>query len=235
MIRYERFTIPDITGQNGTRERLMMAGENLMGRRGFSNVSLEEIASHAKQRNKYAVQYHFNNRDGLAQAILNVRMQQVELRRKVLLRDVDPADIHSILTAFLYPLAEQTDGDGNCSFARFLLQFIVRDDPIDEIVHPVLASQTDSPTLQLFEMSRRAIGISDRELFKRTKLFLPVSLRFLAVQTHEDTQPVIPAGFPQVVRMIAAALAVQCPDELEEGHRETQDWIPFVKTPAADM
>ena len=203
----QRFTIPDITGRSGTRERLMMAGEDLMGRRGLGNVALEEIAAHAQQRNKYAVQYHFGNRDGLAQAIMDVRFQQIEMRRGALRQSVDPADFRSILTAFIYPLAEQTDSEGNYSFARFLLQFIIRDDPIDQIVHPVSAARDNSPTLELFTMGCRAIGIDAGELYGRTRLFLPVSLRFLAEQKAGLKGPVIPPEFPQVVAMIAAALS----------------------------
>ena len=74
---YERFTIPQITGRNGTRERLMMAGEDLMGQRGFDAVSLEEIAQQAKQRNKYAVQYHFGSRDGLYRAVLVEALRRI--------------------------------------------------------------------------------------------------------------------------------------------------------------
>ena len=47
MFESRRCTIPDITGQEGTRERLMMAGEELMGRRGLGEVPLEEIAIRA--------------------------------------------------------------------------------------------------------------------------------------------------------------------------------------------
>lgn len=205
---YERFTIPQITGRNGTRERLMMAGEDLMGQRGFDAVSLEEIAQQAKQRNKYAVQYHFGSRDGLAQAILDVRFRQIESRRAALSESVDPRDLRSIFTAFIAPLAEQTDSAGRHSFARFLLQFGIREGPADGIMHPVMATQDGSPTLDLFAMARRAIGIEAEELYERIKLFLPVSLRFLAEQEGGVDSPVIPPDFAQVIRMIAAALAV---------------------------
>lgn len=205
---YERFTIPQITGHNGTRERLMMAGEDLMGLRGFDNVSLEEIAQQAKQRNKYAVQYHFGSRDGLAQAILDVRFRQIESRRAALRASVDPQDLRSIFMAFIAPLAEQTDSEGRHSLARFLLQFGMREGPVDGIMHPVMATQDDSPTLDLFAMACRAIGIEAAELYERIKLFLPVSLRFLAEQKAGPDSPVIPPDFAQVVAMIAAALAV---------------------------
>ncbi len=203
----QRFTIPDITGRHGTRERLMMAGEALMGQRGFTSVSLEEIATQAKQRNKYAVQYHFGSRDGLAQAIMDLRFQQIERRRGELRQTVNPADRNAIFTAFLYPLAEQVDEDGRHSFARFLLQFIARDEAITQIMHPLSETQAESPTVALFTMACRAIGIEAMDLYDRLKLFLPVPLSFLAQQDGVTDAPVIPAQFPQVIRMITAALA----------------------------
>ena len=203
----QRCTIPQITGHNGTRERLMMAGEALMGQHGLGKVPLEEIALHAQQRNKYAVQYHFGNRDGLAQAIMDVRFRQIEQRRGELLEAIDPADIHAILTAFIYPLAEQTDAQGQHSFARFMLQFITRDDPIAQIMHPVSAAQAGSPTVALFDMACRTIGIDAADLYERMKLFLPVPLGFLAGQPGGTDAPVIPPAFPGVIRMIAAALS----------------------------
>ncbi|MGH6781308.1 MAG: TetR/AcrR family transcriptional regulator, partial [Sphingomonadaceae bacterium] len=54
--------------RSATRERLMAAGEALIGLHGIDGVSLEDIARGAGQANKYAVQYHFGSRDGLIQA-----------------------------------------------------------------------------------------------------------------------------------------------------------------------
>lgn len=202
-----RFTIPDITGACGTRERLMMAGEHLMGQRGLTTVPLEEIARHAKQRNKYAVQYHFGSREGLAQAILDLRFEQIELRRGILRDGIDTGDIHALITALIYPIAEQMDEDGNHSFARFLLQFATREEPIPQIMHPITAARTDSPTVQLFALACRAIGIGENDLYRRIQLFLPVPLRLLAEQKAAPDQSVIPEELPRLITMITAALA----------------------------
>ena len=201
----QRCTIPEITGKHGTRERLMMAGEELMGMRGLSSVPLEEIANHAQQRNKYAVQYHFSSRDGLAQAIMDVRFQQIEARRKALAETIDPTDVQAIFTALIYPLAEQTDEAGRHTFARFLLQFITRDEPLEQIMHPIATAHSTSPTVALFEMACRAIAAQPLDLMRRIQLFLPVPLRLLAEQ---DGGPVIPDELPHVIRMITAALSV---------------------------
>ncbi|TXH01251.1 MAG: TetR/AcrR family transcriptional regulator [Rhodocyclaceae bacterium] len=209
MFESRRCTIPDITGQEGTRERLMMAGEALMGRRGLGEVPLEEIAVRAQQRNKYAVQYHFESREGLAQAIMDVRFRQIEMRRGELRRAIDPDDLDAIFAAFLFPLAEQTDRTGNRSFARFLLQFIARDEPLKQIMHPVTAAQDTSPTVALFTLACAASGIDPGALYQRIQLFLPVPLRFLADQPGGLDQPVIPEGFPALIRMLTAALSVR--------------------------
>ena len=209
MFDCRRFTIPDITGQERTRERLMMAGEELMGQRGLGQVPLEEIASRAQQRNKYAVQYHFESREGLVEAIMNVRFQQIERRREALQQAIDPDDLDAIFAAFLYPLAEQTDAAGSHSFARFLLQFITRDEPLQRIMHPVSAAQEASPTVALFTRACAASGIDALTLYQRIQLFLPVPLRFLADQPGGPDQPVIPSDFPALIRMLTAALSVR--------------------------
>jgi AcrR family transcriptional regulator len=204
-----RFTIPDIAGTCGTRERLMMAGEYLMGQRGLTTVPLEEIARHAQQRNKYAVQYHFSSREGLAQAILDTRFQQIELRRAALRDEIDTTDIHALFTALIYPIAEQMDDGGNHSFARFLLQFVTREEPIPQIMHPITVSQKDSPTVQLFALACRAIGIGESDLYRRLQLFLPVPLRLLSEQKAAPDQSPIPEELPRLITMITAALAAK--------------------------
>lgn len=54
-----------------TREKLVDAAVDLYGSRSIDAVSLREIAVAAGQKNSNALQYHFSNRDGLLQAIID--------------------------------------------------------------------------------------------------------------------------------------------------------------------
>jgi AcrR family transcriptional regulator len=64
-----------------TRQKLIAAAESLYGARSIDAVSLREIAVTAGQKNPNALQYHFKNRDGLLQAIVELHAERVALLR----------------------------------------------------------------------------------------------------------------------------------------------------------
>lgn len=69
-----------------TRELFICAAQNLYARRSIDSVSLSEITVAAGQKNRNALQYHFGNREGLLQAILDRHAGPVhELRRAYIL------------------------------------------------------------------------------------------------------------------------------------------------------
>jgi AcrR family transcriptional regulator len=70
-----------------TREKLIRAAEELYASRSLDAVSLREIAARAGQRNPNALQYHFRNREGLLEAIVEKNAARVaELRAGYFLR-----------------------------------------------------------------------------------------------------------------------------------------------------
>ena len=190
-------TIFDIAGRNGTRERLLAAGEALIGRHGFESVSLEEIARHAGQANKYAVQYHFAGRSGLAQAILDLRIGEIERRRGDALPTVDHADPRAILTAFLRPIAEQVQDDGQCTFALFLLRFATQVPALADVVHPL--------TKALFRLLCATMPHLPVEVLgRRLSLMMNLPLTVFATEPNASNR----ASLAELVDMIVAALAV---------------------------
>jgi AcrR family transcriptional regulator len=65
-----------------TRERFICAAQKLYAQRSIDSVSLSEITVAAGQKNRNALQYHFVNREGLLQAILDRHAGPIhELRR----------------------------------------------------------------------------------------------------------------------------------------------------------
>lgn len=141
-------TAAQTSRRDRTRQRLMSAGERLIGVKGIDGVSLEEIARAAGQANKYAVQYHFGSREGLVQQILDTRMAAIEARRAAILPDTDLSDVAAIVAAFITPLAELA-ADG-AAFPRFLLQFATQFQPWPDIVHPLENASNDTAALVLF-------------------------------------------------------------------------------------
>lgn len=142
----------DAAGAWNTRAKLLASGERLIGTRGFQGVSLEQIAVEAGQANKYAVQYYFQSRAGLAQAILTARRGSLEQRRSRLcnmLLENRCLDIESWVSALLWPISEQVDDAGAFSFARFLLRFHVQFERWDGISQGAGLTPDDSATIAL--------------------------------------------------------------------------------------
>ena len=72
------------TNEDSTRDQLLDAAEELFIKEGLNGASLRAIGRRAGQRNASALQYHFENRDGLILALLGRRMNQLEeLRRNL--------------------------------------------------------------------------------------------------------------------------------------------------------
>ena len=69
-----------------TREKLIDAAVELFGCRSIDAVSLREIAVQAGQKNPNALQYHFGDRDGLMQAIIDKHASRVAELRAVYIR-----------------------------------------------------------------------------------------------------------------------------------------------------
>lgn len=189
-----------------TRERLMVAGERLIGHKGINGVSLEEIARAAGQANKYAVQYHFGGREGLVQQILDTRLAAVEARRAALLAESDPRDVAAIVAAFVLPLAGQ-GADGG-AFPRFLLQFATQFEPWPDVVHPMeKAAAEGSATLALFGRLCAALpDIPPGLLGDRLTLLMHLPLRMIVADAGRPADE-REARLGDLIRMMAAALA----------------------------
>ena len=89
-----------------TKAKILDAAENLFGANGFESVSLRDITS-AAQVNLAAVNYHFQSKDQLIDAVIGRRIQPVNDRRLELLDALGPAPtVEQILEAFLRPVLE---------------------------------------------------------------------------------------------------------------------------------
>lgn len=85
----------------------------MFAERGIHGVSLREIGMASNQRNNGVTQYHFGDKAGLIRAIFERRAAAVNDRRSELLTEHAQAgrtDIHSLIDAYVTPLAEQVEG-----------------------------------------------------------------------------------------------------------------------------
>lgn len=104
-------------------DRLVAAGERLIGLHGLHGVTLRQLSLEAGTGNNYAVQYHFGDLPGLVEAILAQRLPEIERMRGRLLaqaRAQGPLDLPGLVRALLLPPLEVYDEAGDRAFARFV-------------------------------------------------------------------------------------------------------------------
>jgi len=89
-----------------TKSRILDAAEKLFGKKGFEATSLRDITAEA-QVNLAAVNYHFQSKDSLIDAVIARRIEPVNHRRMEMLAAAGPhPTLEQILSAFLAPVLE---------------------------------------------------------------------------------------------------------------------------------
>jgi AcrR family transcriptional regulator len=90
-----------------TKSRILDSAEKLFGLNGFEATSLRDITAEA-QVNLAAVNYHFQTKESLIDAVIARRIEPVNQRRVEMLEAAGPnPSIEQILTAFLAPVLDQ--------------------------------------------------------------------------------------------------------------------------------
>lgn len=120
-------TAPESRG-SATRHQILVAAERLVGERGIAALSLREAAGAAGARNNSAAQYHFGTKDGLIDAIFELRMGTINQARLVRLdaaeADGRGEDVTALVEALVLPLVEAMGEEPRSSwYGRFLAEF----------------------------------------------------------------------------------------------------------------
>ena len=109
-----------------TRAKLVAVAERLYAQHGIEGVSLSEINRASKQRNANACQYHFGNKQGLLQAIVDKHVPSIAARRNQLLDQFEltgELDLPALIHTWVLPVAEKLqDSDGGSDFIRINAQ-----------------------------------------------------------------------------------------------------------------
>jgi AcrR family transcriptional regulator len=112
-----------------TRAKLIAVAERLFAEQGVQAVSLNEINKAAEQRHGSACQYHFGNKDGLIQAILDKHVPGIARQRDSLFDEMEAEGgvppIEQVIAAFARPVAAKLlDPDGGKEFVRLNAQLV---------------------------------------------------------------------------------------------------------------
>src|SRR6202158_4862222 len=87
-----------------TKSRILDSAEKLFGMNGFDGTSLRDITTEA-QVNLAAVNYHFQSKDSLIDAIIERRFEPINRSRLEMLDTAGPSPtVEKIVEAFLLPL-----------------------------------------------------------------------------------------------------------------------------------
>jgi AcrR family transcriptional regulator len=113
---------------SATRHQILVAAERLVGERGIAALSLREAAGSAGARNNSAAQYHFGTKDGLIDAIFELRMGTINEARLARLDAADAEgrghDVRALVEALVVPLVEAMGEAPQSSwYGRFLAEF----------------------------------------------------------------------------------------------------------------
>src|SRR5579863_6114927 len=90
-----------------TKSKILDIAEELFGRNGFEATSLRDITAEADV-NLAAVNYHFQSKDSLIDAVIARRVEPINQKRREMLAAAGPdPTLKQILVAFLSPLINQ--------------------------------------------------------------------------------------------------------------------------------
>ncbi len=111
-----------------TRKRIIDTAELLFAERGLEITSLLEIAKEAGQKNRSALQYHFTNKEGLLNAVLDKHADDISQARSLMLDELEQRGsftLDELVQALVLPMASQLDNkDGGRSFLKIHSQLM---------------------------------------------------------------------------------------------------------------
>jgi TetR/AcrR family transcriptional regulator, regulator of cefoperazone and chloramphenicol sensitivity len=193
-----------------TREALLSAGQRLFAERGVYQVPLKAIVDAAGQRNASALHYHFENRNGLLQAILDRHNSTIEHERSEMLGVLDEAaPMRAIVEAFIVPFGRKLDTAEGREFLRIVAHLV---DAFDFWDHPHGQTPTQA-ALTLALLGERLRDLDAAVRHDRITLFLGLVADGLATHARRltrNTQGVMSNTdfIANLTDMAVAALAV---------------------------
>lgn len=200
-----------------TRSRFIEVAQRLFAERSIDSVSLNEITVAAGQKNRNALQYHFGNRDGLLQAIIDTHAVRVHALRQRYLDAEPTASRNSAKTAaraLVNPLADYiAESPAAIYYVKILSQLAALN---SAVLHPDTTSglnfQRDEKLALLLQRAVAHLGAAEAT----QRIFLTVSLTFHCIadvcraSESEDTSQVLKQRahlFAQVTLAVASLLA----------------------------
>ena len=181
--RKKEATHPTRTHAKGAL-KLMQTAERLFGEHGIDGVSLRQIVSAAGQANSSAVQHHFGTKEGLIQAVYDMRLPALDDARRARLESAKDANgyvsVPQLLKALFMPVAENLDEAAQKSYAQFNSRLM----QVDIAKHPFTRSRVPQPAHNdIEERLKSHLGYLPEGVFQ-LRLRLATELFFAALSEY---------------------------------------------------
>lgn len=99
-----------------TRRHIVDAAEALFAEHGVDNVTLLDIARASGQKNRNAPQYHFGDKAGLINAVLDKHSDLISARRQAMMEALQAKTsptLRELVEAYVLPVAQHVDSTEN--------------------------------------------------------------------------------------------------------------------------
>lgn len=153
-----------------TKERILVAAEELFARHGFEGASLRQLTS-AAGVNLAAVNYHFGSKDRLIEEVFRRRLDALNGRRMAALGRIAgkaETNLEDVLAAFIKPALDLShDGNGSLFMRVLARAFAEHDDTLRRFL-----SENYGHVMRQFtaEFARLLPHLSKEELYWRVDL-----------------------------------------------------------------
>lgn len=170
-----------------TQQALMHAAEKLVASKGLENVSIKEIVTAAGQKNASALQYHFQNLQGLIRSIKRARNDQTRKKRNELLiellAETNTPTLRQLCEIMILPVVLLARD--NADYRRFISSFsheqaLAPDSALDMASRSGAGGESGQLTGQLL---RKALPHLQEQSF-RQRMDFAVRLTSAAIASH---------------------------------------------------
>ncbi|MFT6956452.1 MAG: AcrR family transcriptional regulator [Halieaceae bacterium] len=126
--------------RGGTSKKLLLTALHLYAEEGLAAVSLRRISAEAGSRNSAAMHYHFSNKLGVIQALVEMIAEELDIiAHRIRQQEGPDKDLRGAFRNILRPLAElpQTQPWG-ADAVRFMSRVISENSPdLAEVINPI--------------------------------------------------------------------------------------------------
>tara|TARA_R110000823_G_scaffold47903_16_gene121930 strand:- start:19717 stop:20397 length:681 start_codon:yes stop_codon:yes gene_type:complete len=219
------FVSTDLT--NPTALRLLTTAERLFAEESIDGVSNRRISAEAGQRNNSALQYHFENRDTLLEAILEYRQSPINQRRLGLLADLQrrglQGDVRALVEAMVLPYVELLSGPPAASYYMSLVSQLYSQQRL-QLLFPAGRERTRS-LFQVTALVRRVLGAMPNEEAQQRLELLGMTLNHSVARWAHERRAQPEAWPPARVQRQAGILVAFMVGGLQEPREPAGNWL----------